>query len=44
MNSEQFSKAAYALKHSLDNFNTSGFDESVRQFQRSVDKLAFANV
>ena len=37
--SESFERAAYAHKHSLDSF-TNRFEESVRTFERSVDRLA----
>lgn len=43
MNSEQFTRAAHTLSHSLDNFNRNGsFEQSVAQFQRSVDKMVQA--
>lgn len=43
MNTEQHANAMYALSHSLDGFcRDSNFTESVRTFQRSVDKLVQA--
>jgi hypothetical protein len=41
--SERFENAAFALQRSLDSFASSGsFEESVRIFQGSVDKLVRA--
>lgn len=39
--SDSFERAAHDLASSLDSFNTNGtLEESMRQFERSVDKLA----
>ncbi len=38
--SESFERAAYAHKHAMESFRTDSFEESVRTFERSVDKLA----
>lgn len=40
LQSEGFERAAYALRSSLDNFSTSNFEDYVRVFERSVDRLA----
>jgi len=37
--SESFEQAAYAHKAAMENFRVDGFEESVRQFAQSVDKL-----
>ncbi len=36
---ESFERAAYAHIAAMENFRVDGFDESVRQFAQSVDKL-----
>ena len=38
--SESFERAAYAHQHAMESFRADGFEESVRTFQQSVDKLA----
>jgi len=40
LNSEAFDRAAYNLASAMRDFNTGKFDESVRTFDRSVDRLA----
>ncbi len=42
LNSESFDRAVYALKHSLENFGTGDFDQSVQQFGRHVQDFTTA--
>ena len=37
--SESFERAADAHRRAMDNFRVDGFEESVREFIRSIDKL-----
>lgn len=37
--SESFERAAYAHQHAMENFRVDGFEESVRLFATSVDRL-----
>ena len=37
--SESFERAADAHRRAMENFRADGFEESVRQFAQSVDKL-----